>query len=286
MSLRDKQQLAALIRRALAEDLGRAGDITSRALFDAKKNGRAVIISKSAGILSGAQVIKPLFGRLSRSVSVTKLLKNGAQLSAGSRICELSGPVRAILAGERVALNFLQHLSGIATAANTLARLISPTKARLLDTRKTTPLLRALEKEAVVHGGGLNHRFGLFDMILIKDTHVKDAGGIGPALRKAQVFVKKSGSRVKIEVETQSVGEFTEALACRPHRIMLDNMSIADMAACVALAKKSGAPVELEASGNVSADTIVAIAETGVDFISVGSITHSAPALDIHLLIE
>ena len=286
MSLRDKQQLAALIRRALAEDLGRAGDITSRALFDAKKNGRAVIISKSAGILSGAQVIKPLFGRLSRSVSVTKLLKNGAQLSAGSRICELSGPVRAILAGERVALNFLQHLSGIATAANTLARLISPTKARLLDTRKTTPLLRALEKEAVVHGGGLNHRFGLFDMILIKDTHVKDAGGIGPALRKAQVFVKKSGRRVKIEVETQSVGEFTEALACRPHRIMLDNMSIADMAACVALAKKSGAPVELEASGNVSADTIVAIAETGVDFISVGSITHSAPALDIHLLIE
>jgi nicotinate-nucleotide pyrophosphorylase (carboxylating) len=286
MSLRDKQQLAALIRRALAEDLGRAGDITSRALFDAKKNGRAVIISKSAGILSGAQVIKPLFGRLSRSVSVTKLLKNGAQLSAGSRICELSGPVRAILAGERVALNFLQHLSGIATAANTLARLISPTKARLLDTRKTTPLLRALEKEAVVHGGGLNHRFGLFDMILIKDTHVKDAGGIGPALRKAQVFVKKSGRRVKIEVETQSVGEFTEALACRPHRIMLDNMSIADMAACVALAKKSGAPVELEASGNVSADTIVAIAETGVDFISVGSITHSAPALDIHLIIE
>ena len=278
--------LTAIINQALTEDLGRAGDITSRALFDAKKNGRAVIISKSAGILSGAQVIKPLFGRLSRSVSVTKLLKNGAQLSAGSRICELSGPVRAILAGERVALNFLQHLSGIATAANTLARLISPTKARLLDTRKTTPLLRALEKEAVVHGGGLNHRFGLFDMILIKDTHVKDAGGIGPALRKAQVFVKKSGRRVKIEVETQSVGEFTEALACRPHRIMLDNMSIADMAACVALAKKSGAPVELEASGNVSADTIVAIAETGVDFISVGSITHSAPALDIHLIIE
>ena len=286
MSLRDKQQLAALIRRALAEDLGRAGDITSRALFDAKKNGRAVIISKSAGILSGAQVIKPLFGRLSRSVSVTKLLKNGAQLSAGSRICELSGPVRAILAGERVALNFLQHLSGIATAADTLAHLISPTKARLLDTRKTTPLLRALEKEAVVHGGGLNHRFGLFDMMLIKDTHVKAAGGIGPALRKALAFVKKTGRKVKIEVETQSVGEFTEALACRPHRIMLDNMSIADMAACVALAKKSGAPVELEASGNVSADTIVAIAETGVDFISVGSITHSAPALDIHLLIE
>jgi nicotinate-nucleotide pyrophosphorylase (carboxylating) len=286
MSLRDKQQLAVLIRRALAEDLGRAGDITSRALFDVKKNGRAAIISKSAGILSGAQILKPLFCRLSRSLSVDVLLKNGSRLSAGSRICELSGPVRAILAGERVALNFLQHLSGIATAANALARLISHTKTRLLDTRKTTPLLRSLEKEAVVHGGGLNHRFGLFDMVLIKDTHVKAAGGIGPALRKAQAFVKKSGRRVKIEVETQSVGEFTEALACRPHRIMLDNMSIADMAACVILRDSSGARVELEASGNITANTIIAIAETGVDFISAGSITHSAPALDIHLVIE
>jgi nicotinate-nucleotide pyrophosphorylase (carboxylating) len=286
MSLRDKQDLYQLITRALAEDLGRAGDITSRALFDAKRNGRAAIISKSAGILSGAQVLKPLFYQLNRSLSVKVLLKNGAQLSAGSRICELAGPVRAILAGERLALNFLQHLSGVATATNALSRLISHTKARLLDTRKTTPLLRALEKDAVVYSGGLNHRFGLFDMMLIKDTHVKAAGGVGPAVRKAQAFVNKSGRKVKIEVETQSVAEFTQALAFRPHRIMLDNMSVADMAACVALAKKSGEPVELEASGNVTADTIVKIAETGVDFISVGSITHSAPALDIHLVIE
>ena len=286
MSLRDNRQLASLIGRALAEDLGRAGDITSRALFDATKNSRAAIISKSAGILSGAQILKPLFYRLSRSLSVKVLLNNGARLAPGSRICELSGPVRAILAGERVALNFLQHLSGVATAANALARLISHTKAKLLDTRKTTPLLRVLEKEAVVNGNGLNHRFGLFDMVLIKDTHVKAAGGIGPALRKAQAFVKTSGRRMKIEVETQSVGEFTEALACRPHRIMLDNMSIADMAACVTLRDSSNARVKLEASGNVTAGTIVAIAETGVDFISAGSITHSAPALDIHLIIE
>ena len=286
MSLHDKRRLAALIRSALSEDLGQPGDITSRALFDAHETARAAIISKSAGILSGAQVIRPLFGRLNRSLSVKVLLKNGAPLAAGSRICELSGSVRAILAGERVALNFLQHLSGVATAANTLARLLSHTKARLLDTRKTTPLLRALEKEAVIHGGGLNHRFGLFDMVLIKDTHVKAAGGVGPAIRKARAFVKKSGHTTKIEVEIQTVGEFTEALSCRPHRIMLDNMSIADMAACVALAKKSGVHAELEASGNVTADTIVNIAETGVDFISVGSITHSAPALDIHLVIE
>jgi nicotinate-nucleotide pyrophosphorylase (carboxylating) len=223
---------------------------------------------------------------LNRSLSVKVLLKNGAPLAAGSRICELSGPVRAILAGERVALNFLQHLSGVATATNTLTRLISHTKAKLLDTRKTTPLLRALEKEAVVHGGGLNHRFGLFDMVLIKDTHVKAAGGVVPAVRNARAFVKKSGRTTKIEVETQSVEEFTDALSCRPYRIMLDNMSIADMAVCVRLVKKSGVHVELEASGNVTADTIVNIAETGVDFISVGSITHSAPALDIHLVIE
>jgi nicotinate-nucleotide pyrophosphorylase (carboxylating) len=278
--------LMPIIEQALAEDLGRTGDITSRALFDAHETARAAIISKSAGILSGAQVIKPLYSRVNRSLSVNVLLKNGVQLAPGRRICELSGSVRAILAGERIALNFLQHLSGVATAANTLACLISHTKARLLDTRKTTPLLRALEKEAVVHGGGLNHRFGLFDMVLIKDTHVKAAGGVGPAVRKAQAFVKKSGRKTKIEVETQSVGEFTEALSCRPHRIMLDNMSIADMAACVKLRVSSGVRVELEVSGNVTADTIANIAETGVDFISVGSITHSAPALDIHLVIE
>jgi nicotinate-nucleotide pyrophosphorylase (carboxylating) len=286
MNLRDKQQLFALIRRALAEDLGRDGDITSRALFEATKSGRAAIISKSTGILSGVQVIKPLFCSLNQSLSVTMLLKNGAHLSPGCRICELAGPVRAILAGERVALNFLQHLSGIATAANSLTRLISHTKARLLDTRKTTPLLRALEKQAVIHGGGRNHRFGLFDMILIKDTHVKAAGGVGPAMRKAQVFVKKSVRKVKIEIEVQSIAEFKEALAYRPHRIMLDNMRIDDMASCVKLRDKSGSSVELEASGNVTAGTIVKIAETGVDFISVGSITHSAPALDIHLVIE
>ncbi|HUI91378.1 MAG TPA: carboxylating nicotinate-nucleotide diphosphorylase [Chitinivibrionales bacterium] len=286
MNPQSRHQLAALIRGALAEDLGRAGDITSAALFDAKKTGRAAIISKSAGVLSGVQILKPLFGRLSRSLSVNVLLKNGATLSPGGRICELAGPVRAILAGERVALNFLQHLSGVATAASTLARLISHTKARLLDTRKTLPLLRALEKQAVVHGGGFNHRFGLFDMVLVKDTHVKAAGGVGPAVREAQAFVKKRKRALAIEVETQSVAEFMEALSLRPQRIMLDNMSVADMATCAILRDSSAQVVELEASGNVSADTIVKIAETGVDFISAGSITHSAPALDIHLVIE
>jgi nicotinate-nucleotide pyrophosphorylase (carboxylating) len=278
--------LTALIERALAEDLGAAGDITSQALFDVRETAGAVIKSKSSGILSGAQVLPPLFHYIDPDVSVNILCENGSTLSSGTRICELRGPVRAILAGERVALNFLQHLSGVATATGGLVRLIAHTRAKLLDTRKTTPLLRALEKDAVVHGGGINHRFGLFDMVLIKDTHIKAAGGVRPAVVKAQEYIRASGLKVAIEVETQSVAEFREALESRPQRIMLDNMKNDDMAACAILRDSSGVPVELEASGNVSAETIAAIAETGVDFISVGSITHSAPALDIHLIIE
>jgi nicotinate-nucleotide pyrophosphorylase (carboxylating) len=278
--------LDSLIRQALAEDLGDRGDLTSQALFDARDNARAVIESKSDGVLSGVRVLEPLFHRLDHMLAVNVLLNDGAALAPGTRICELAGPLRAILAGERVALNFLQRLSGVASAARRLASMIAHTRARLLDTRKTTPLLRMLEKEAVVHGGGNNHRFGLFDMILIKDTHIKAAGGVGPAVRKAQEYKRRTKAGVKIEVETQTIEEFQTALACGPDRIMLDNMSVADMAACVKLRSASGVRVELEASGNVNAETIAAIAETGVDFISAGSITHSAPALDIHLVIE
>jgi nicotinate-nucleotide pyrophosphorylase (carboxylating) len=277
---------SSLISHALAEDLGERGDITTDALFDTGDAGRAVIKSKQSGILSGVLLMEPLFHHLDPALSVDVQLCDGDALVPGSRIVSLQGRLRSILAGERVALNFLQHLSGIATATNALAGLISPAKAKLLDTRKTTPLLRLLEKEAVVHGGGYNHRFGLFDMVLIKDTHVKAAGGIGPAIAKAKEYVARSGINVKIEVEVRSMDEFEDALSAGVDRIMLDNMSLSDTAACVSLAKKSNSSVELEASGNVSAQTIVSIAETGVDFISVGAITHSAPALDIHLVIE
>ncbi len=278
--------LDSLIRQALTEDLGTRGDLTSQALFDTRESARAVIESKSEGVLSGVRLIEPLVHRLDHALAVNVLLHDGAALAPGTRICELAGSLRAILAGERVALNFLQRLSGVASATRRLAFMIAHTKAKLLDTRKTTPLLRMLEKEAVVHGGGNNHRFGLFDMILIKDTHIKAAGGVGPAVRKAQEYARRTKAGVKIEVETQTIEEFQTALACKPDRIMLDNMSLADMAACVKLRGASGASVELEASGNVNVETIVAIAETGVDFISAGSITHSAPALDIHLVIE
>jgi nicotinate-nucleotide pyrophosphorylase (carboxylating) len=286
MSSESDPLVNSLVREALAEDLGAGGDITSQAVFGAGDIAAAVIKSKDRGILSGARLLEPLFHCCDAALRVNVLLESGAPLDRGVRICELRGPVRAILAGERVALNFLQHLSGVATATGLLSAKIAHTSAKLLDTRKTTPLLRALEKEAVVHGGGRNHRFGLFDMILIKDTHVKAAGGVVAAVRKAQAFVKMSGLSVKIEVETQTIGEFEEALGCSPDRIMLDNISVDDVAACVVLARNSGKNVELEASGNVNAETIVPIAETGVDFISVGAITHSAKALDIHLVIE
>jgi nicotinate-nucleotide pyrophosphorylase (carboxylating) len=286
MSGRGDPVLDSLIQQALAEDLGSGGDITSQALFDASVSARAVIRSKGEGVLSGTRLIEPLFHVLDRSLLVSVLLPSGSPLAPETRICELSGHLHAILAGERVALNFLQHLSGVATETRRLVSLISHTGAKLLDTRKTTPLLRMLEKEAVVHGGGSNHRFGLFDMILIKDTHVKALGGVDSAVRKAQEHAKRTKTDVRIEVETQTIDEFKTALACGPHRIMLDNMSVSDIAACVKLRDAAGARAELEASGNVNAKTIVAIAETGVDFISAGSVTHSAPALDLHLVIE
>jgi nicotinate-nucleotide pyrophosphorylase (carboxylating) len=286
MSINESPVFLSLISRALSEDLGERGDITTLALFGENASGSAVIKSKQTGILSGVQLLDPLFHHIDPGLSVNVLLRNGDALAPGSRICLLTGRVRSILAGERVALNFLQHLSGIATSTQRLVRMISHTRARLLDTRKTTPLLRLLEKQAVVDGGGLNHRFGLFDMILIKDTHVKAAGGVAPAVAKAKEYVGTSGIDVKIEVEIQSMDEFKDALSCQVDRIMLDNMPVSDMRVCVELSRKCSGVAELEASGSVLEGSIVSVAETGVDFISVGAITHSAPAVDLHLVIE
>jgi nicotinate-nucleotide pyrophosphorylase (carboxylating) len=180
----------------------------------------------------------------------------------------------------------LQRLSGIATVTSKYTAAIAHTATRLLDTRKTTPGLRYLEKMAVVHGGGHNHRIGLFDMILIKDTHVKRSGGVAQALKKAIEYRRLKNSTIKIEVEVQSIEEFKIALTYTPDRIMLDNMTTDQMRTCVDIIKKNSLPIETEASGNVTLSSIRAVAETGVDFISSGSITHSAPALDIHLLIS
>jgi len=278
------RQIHDLIEHALAEDLATAGDITSAAIFSPSDIAAAVIKSKATGVLSGTFLLQPLFTRIDPTVTLTLPSSDGDRLEKGSEICRLAGSVQSILAGERIALNFLQHLSGIASATAQFASAIAHTRARLLDTRKTTPGLRFIEKMAVRHGGGTNHRSGLFDMMLIKDTHVKRAGGVTAALSKA--LAARAGKKAPaIEVEVQSVDECVEALALCPDRIMLDNMELDDMRRCVDMVRLAGAKVELEASGGVTRETIVAIAETGVDFISCGAITHSAPALDIHLVI-
>lgn len=275
--------IVSILKNALHEDLGSGGDITSAAIFDVQEHGGAVIRSKQAGVLSGATLIKPLFELVDPSVKTGIYCADGDALEAGKTICEISGPIRAVLAGERTILNLLQHLSGIATMTAKMVDSLKGTKCRLLDTRKTTAGLRALEKAAVLHGGGSNHRFGLYDMILIKDTHVKRCGGVEEALRKA--FLWRAGKKEPlIEVEVQSVNEFIEALALSPDRIMLDNMTLEDIEICVNKRNTIASKTELEASGNITPVTISAIAAAGVDFISCGSITHSAPALDINLV--
>jgi nicotinate-nucleotide pyrophosphorylase (carboxylating) len=274
-----------LLDHALAEDLGIEGDVTSTAIFSANDRADAVIKSKASGVLSGAGILRPLFAKLDASLSCAVLLQDGGALNPGTEICRLSGNVRAILAGERIALNLLQRLSGVATLTARYAAAIGHTGAKLLDTRKTTPGLRLLEKQAVRHGGGANHRIGLFDMMLIKDTHVARAGGVTNALAKAFAF-RKNRSALKIEIEVQTPQQFSEALALGPDRIMLDNMDIETMRRCVREARSGRIPVEIEASGSITLASIASIAETGVDFISCGAITHSAPALDIHLIIR
>lgn len=276
--------LSQLIDFALKEDLGVRGDVTSNAIFTDSDMADAVIKSKGNGVCSGIYLLKPLFEKINPDCEIECKAKDGDRLQPGTILCTIHGPVKTILAGERVALNFLQRLSGVATMTSKYTEMIAHTTARLLDTRKTTPMLRYPEKLAVLHGGGCNHRFGLFDMILIKDTHVKRAGGVAKALENALNFRGQDAS-LKIEVEVQSITELEEALPYNPDRIMLDNMTVSEMKESVLIVKKSGRKIEIEASGNITLSTIAAVAETGVDFISCGSITHSAPSLDIHLVI-
>lgn len=282
--LDEKNEITSILKNALREDLDEAGDITSQAIFEETDFAKAQIRSKATGVLSGAYLIKPLFELVDETVQVELLCEDGLALEPGRKICSISGPVRAILAGERTILNLLQRLSGIATVTSSMVKELAGTDTQLLDTRKTTPGLRLLEKRAVVHGGGSNHRFGLFDMILIKDTHVKRAGGVKEALGKA---LKWRGDKKLplIEVEVQSVEEFLEAATLGADRIMLDNMTPEEIKICVEERNGQALPAALEVSGNVTIQTLPAIADTGVDFISSGAITHSAPALDIHLII-
>jgi len=263
--------------RALAEDLGRAGDLTTQAIVAAEARARAVIAARGHGVVAGLFILPELFARLDAQVHVALRAGDGDRVDAGAALAALSGPARALLAGERVALNLLGRLSGIATATRDLVDRLAGTGAAVVDTRKTTPTLRALEKYAVRCGGGRNHRFGLDDAVLVKDNHVVAAGGVGEAVRRARAGV---GHLVKVEAEITRLDQLEEAIVAGADVVMLDNFGVDDLR--IAVAANRGR-VPLEASGGVTSETIRDIAESGVDLISVGWITHSAPALDIAL---
>ncbi|WP_417671893.1 carboxylating nicotinate-nucleotide diphosphorylase [Roseibium sp.] len=268
------------VKAALLEDWGRAGDITSQSTIPADRQATAVIASRKPGVLSGIALAESAFRLTDEAVRFEVLAEDGARLEKGMLVARMSGPARAILSAERVALNYLGHLSGIASATARFADLIAHTKADIVCTRKTTPGLRAFEKYAVRCGGGSNHRFGLDDAILIKDNHIAVAGGVRQAIEAAKAF---AGHLVKIEVEVDTLDQLREALPCKPDVVMLDNMGPDLLKQAVGIA---GGQVLLEASGGIEADTIKAIAEAGVDLISSGWITHSAPVLDLGLDIE
>ncbi len=268
------------VKAALLEDWGRAGDITTQATIPAAATASAVIASRQNGILAGIGLAEAAFRLSDGKVRFSAERRDGDRLSPGDVVARIEGPARAILSAERVALNFLGHLSGIATLTGSFAERVSHTKARIVCTRKTTPGLRAFEKYAVRCGGGANHRFGLDDAILIKDNHVAVAGGVSPAIDAARAF---AGHLVKIEIEVDTLDQLKQALAARPDVIMLDNMAPEMLKEAVGMA---GGSVLLEASGGVNLDTVREIAEFGVDLISVGAITHSAAVLDLGLDIE
>jgi nicotinate-nucleotide pyrophosphorylase (carboxylating) len=269
------------ITRALAEDLGRAGDVTSTATVPVGTRGRAVVVARKAGTIAGLPLVEAALRKLDPAVSITAHKRDGAAVEAKAKLMTIEADARALLAAERVALNFLGHLSGVATAVASFVTLIAHTKARVCCTRKTTPGLRALEKYAVRCGGGFNHRFGLDDAILIKDNHIAIAGGIAAVLRRAKAV---AGHMVKIEIEVDTLDQLQEVLATGGADVaLLDNMSPADMRKAVELV---AGRLVLEASGGITLETAAAVAETGVDYLSSGAITHSAPSLDVALDIE
>ena len=266
-----------LLRLALAEDLGRAGDITTEATIPHGAVASARLVARSGGSIAGLPMAERVFALLDPAVRFESRVSDGDVVEAKTTLARISGPARAILTGERTALNLLGHLSGVATATRALVRAVAGTHAAIVCTRKTTPGLRALEKYAVRCGGGANHRFGLDDAVLIKDNHLVGAGGVAPAIERARAAV---GHLVKIECEVQTVAQLEEALAARADVILLDNMTPGELTDAVQRIR--GRAIS-EASGGITLGTVRAVAESGVNLISVGWITHSAPTLDVAL---
>jgi nicotinate-nucleotide pyrophosphorylase (carboxylating) len=274
-----ENKIESIIRNALEEDI-RTGDITTIASIPSDLPGKGIFLLKDDGIVAGLNIVEKVFRIFDDSLVFIKYTGDGEYNTRGKVIAEVKGSVSSILTAERTALNFLQRMSGIATAAYQLSSLIKHTKAKIIDTRKTVPGLRLIDKMAVRLGGCNNHRTGLYDMFLIKDNHIAAAGSITKAVDACREYNKKNNSDFKIEVETTNLDEVNEAIESGADIIMLDNFNVDEMIKAVELIKDRAI---VEASGMVNKDTVVAIAETGVDFISVGAITHSVKALDISL---
>ena len=269
-------ELAEIVRRALSEDIG-SGDITTLVTVPETAVGVGRIIAKTAGVVAGLPVAAEVFRQVDAALRFDSFVTDGDAVAAGTALCEIRGLSRSILTGERVALNFMQRLSGIATKTARFVELIAGSEARIVDTRKTTPGLRLLEKYAVRVGGGFNHRFGLYDAVLIKDNHIQASGGISPAVQQAFALAPHT---MTVTVECDTLAQVQEALDAGADIVLLDNMSLDDLRQAVYIVGKDAAT---EASGGVTEETVVAIAATGVSIISVGALTHSATALDISL---
>ena len=270
--------LAETVARAIEEDLG-GGDLTSAAVVPEQARAVATIEQRAAGVIFGLDAARETFAQAGGGALAFDPLAEEGAWRGGGEVARIEGPARAILAGERVALNFLGRLSGIATLTARYVQAVDGTGVRILDTRKTTPRLRTLEKAAVVAGGGVSHRAGLHDAILVKENHAALAGGVGEAARRA---VEGRGSATFVEVEVESLGELDEVIDAGVDRILLDNMAPAQLREAV---ERAGGRAELEASGNITLANVREVAETGVHYVSVGALTHSAPALDLSLLL-
>lgn len=271
-------QIQPLIDAALREDLGRAGDLTSDAIVPAELTARGTVVARQAGCIAGLEVARTVFTTLDGAIEWRQSIEDGEMVAASARLAEVEGPARALLAGERVALNFLGRMSGIATATREMVEAARPFAASIVCTRKTTPGLRLLEKYAVRAGGGRNHRFGLDDAILIKDNHIAIAGGVAEAIARCR---RRAGHLVKIEVEVDTPAQLVEALEARVDVVMLDNFPLDRLRSAVESAHARG--IVTEVSGGVTPQTVARIAATGVDLISAGWLTHSASSLDLGL---
>ena len=303
----DSPEISALVRGALKEDIG-SGDVTLMALVPRPASARARIIAKQELVAAGLPIAERVFRALDTHIVFTALAQEGAAVRKGEALAELSGSAAAVLSGERTALNFLARLCGIATLARKFVDALAGTRAQIRDTRKTTPLLRALEKYAVRTGGGANHRFGLYDAILIKENHIALAGGVKPALDRAHAFAAQAGDAgremtayesyrpagtkalgqqaLSVQVEVRNEAELREALSCGAEAILLDNQTPAEAARLVSIARRVRPDCVIEISGGITLSNARAYAEAGADFLSSGALTHSAPAADLTLLVQ